>query len=120
MSLQELNKIYANYTRYGLLDEIAQLRNKIKQLSKLFDMACERLAFLGCPPYRKISEEECDPIDCKDCWKKHLIESLKEAEMKPQVAEVTELDICKGCGTQLNECKPLWEEQKKCCPDCSH
>lgn len=25
---------------------------------------------------------------------------------------------CKECGVNMLECKKLWKEQRKCCPDC--
>lgn len=27
---------------------------------------------------------------------------------------------CSGCGCDLGTCQPLWTEQRKCCPECTH
>ena len=27
---------------------------------------------------------------------------------------------CPGCGCSEEDCRPLWPQQRKCCPDCDH
>jgi len=29
------------------------------------------------------------------------------------------LGLCRGCGCPADRCRPLWAQQRKCCPDCS-
>lgn len=28
--------------------------------------------------------------------------------------------VCEGCDGTFSECQPLWAQQRKCCPDCTH
>lgn len=30
------------------------------------------------------------------------------------------IHACAGCDGSYAECQPLWAEQRKCCPDCTH
>jgi len=27
--------------------------------------------------------------------------------------------VCRGCGYRWSQCRELWPQQRKCCPDCS-
>ncbi|AJA43374.1 hypothetical protein VC60_gp73 [Mycobacterium phage Sbash] len=30
------------------------------------------------------------------------------------------MHICRGCDGTYDTCQPLWAQQRKCCPDCTH
>lgn len=30
------------------------------------------------------------------------------------------MHICRECASTYDECQPLWAQQRKCCPDCTH
>jgi hypothetical protein len=39
----------------------------------------------------------------------------------PEVRRLDEPYACTGCGYEVDRCgPPLWDTQRKCCPDCSH
>lgn len=33
---------------------------------------------------------------------------------------MNDIDRCTGCETVKRDCAPLWNQQMKCCPDCTH
>lgn len=41
-------------------------------------------------------------------------------DVQKMLAEFVLADRCKGCERAGVDCRPLWQEQRKCCPDCTH
>jgi hypothetical protein len=48
-------------------------------------------------------------------------EPLKEQEAEaPIVITRSDMGLCEYCNYPQQMCEPLWNEQRKCCPDCTH
>ena len=69
-------------TKYSILrNAYNRLENKVKQLEKALDKACERLAdYTGsCPLEEELVEDlDCNECDnnCKECWVKYFMKEV--------------------------------------------
>lgn len=65
-----------------LLHNIKQDLDRLEQLEKALDKACERLEWT-CPVDQELVEDlDCDECDnnCKECWKKYFMKEVLKDE----------------------------------------
>ncbi len=78
----ELDVLKKEFDAYRLPIEIRKLKDRLQELEKAFDMACERLGVNACCP--EVGMECPDmaeiSLDCVECWKKYLLQKAGEEE----------------------------------------
>lgn len=68
-------------TKYTVLrSEYNRLKNKVEQLEKALDKACEKLDYICIPVEEELVEDlDCDN-NCKECWKKYFMKEVLKSE----------------------------------------
>lgn len=93
-----------------LIDNFDEVKESIqKECSKW----SEKHNIQKCKPFEK--QEELDIVDV-DNLADNIAESLKTGLIN--VINTYE-ERCEDCGYLKKDCKQLWPQQKKCCPDCN-